>query len=86
MGYARRVHDDAAALTQELEAELTALTPEQRDEVARELATRARAAQIAAELGLDPHDVRLVLKCLALPPSERLRRGLIGGRRHDVAE
>ncbi len=60
------------------------LTAEQRAEVVREISLRERAATIAASLGLDPHDVRLILVCLALSPTERLQRGLIDVRR-DVA-
>lgn len=60
--------------------ELAALSEEQRHEVEREIGRREQAARIAAELGLDPHDVRLILKQLTLSPSERLRRGLTLGR------
>lgn len=60
--------------------ELATLSEEQRREVEQEIERRARAELIAAELGLDPHDVRLILKQLALTPSERLHRGLTLGR------
>lgn len=63
-----------------LARELAALSEEQRREVECEIERRERAERIAAELGLDPHDVRLILKQLALSPSERLHRGLTLGR------
>lgn len=76
----------AACVPSSLEAEIAALSDAQRLEVERELALRERAARIARELGLDPHDVRQILLCLALSPTERLRRGLLHGRRDTLAE
>ena len=63
-----------------LARELATLSEEQRREVEQEIERRKQAELIAAELGLDPHDVRLILKQLALSPSERLHRGLTLGR------
>lgn len=56
------------------------LRPDQKLEVERVLARRALAAEIAAELGLDPGDVYHQLRQLELSPVERLRRGLAHGR------
>ena len=64
-----------------LDAELTALTPEQRSSFMADEALRVRARLIAAELGLDEGDVHHTLKQLARSATERLRRGLAHGRR-----
>lgn len=59
-----------------LNDELERLTPEQRAWVEGDLALRARANALAAQLDLDPSDVYHQLKQLARSPSERLRAGL----------
>ncbi|MDQ3033118.1 MAG: hypothetical protein M3Y87_11920 [Myxococcota bacterium] len=64
----------------ELVAELDRLSPSERQMAEEELALRARAAGIAADLALDPRDVYHVLRCIQRTPSERLRRGLAHGR------
>ena len=65
----------------ELEAELAAIAPEHREEIERRLALRQKARQIAVRIGADEGDVFHVLRNMQLSPTERLRRGLIHGRR-----
>jgi len=55
-------------------------TEEERAWVARDLALRAQATELATELGRDPHDVYKTLRHLAKTPSERLALGLRHGR------
>lgn len=63
-----------------LEDELEALTPAHRAQAEAALALRARAAQLAQELGYDAGDVFHQLQRLARSPTERLRLGLAHGR------
>jgi len=65
----------------ELEAELAAIPPEHREEIERRLVLRQEARLIAVRIGADEGDVFHVLRNLQLSPTERLRRGLIHGRR-----
>lgn len=64
-----------------LEAELLALSPEQRAWAEHDLVLRDRADSIAARIGADARDVYHVLRNLERSPGERLRRGLAHGRR-----
>lgn len=70
-----------AARDAALDAELAALAPEQRDWAERDLQLRDRADTIAARIGADSRDVYHLLRNLERTPLERLRRGLIHGRR-----
>jgi len=69
------VDDDRA-----LEEELAALAPEHRALALQQIALRARAARLAARLGLDAGDVFHMLRHLARSPAERLSLGLLHGR------
>jgi hypothetical protein len=64
-----------------LEAELLALSPDQRAWAEHDLDLRDRADVIAARIGADGRDVYHLLRNLERSPSERLRRGLTHGRR-----
>jgi hypothetical protein len=64
----------------ELAEELARLRDEARAWVERDIALRARAAELASRLDLDPSDVYHQLKQFARTPSERLRIGLAHGR------
>jgi hypothetical protein len=64
-----------------LEDELASLPKEQRAELEGRLALRAAARRLAAKLQADEGDVFHILRNLTLTPAERLRRGLIHGRR-----
>lgn len=64
-----------------LAEEISALSEAQQEEVRTRLALRQEAATIARVIGADEGDVFHVLRNLQLSPTERLRRGLIHGRR-----
>ena len=74
-----------AATPTTLSQELNQLTPSQRTEADRLLATRARAQRLAAKQGLDASDVYHQLLHLARTPSERLKMGLAHDRLSSVS-
>ena len=64
-----------------LEDELQALSPEQRQWAEHDLVLRERAETIGARIGADTRDVYHLLRNLERSPTERLRRGITHGRR-----